>query len=273
MAVQMSKQLESALPELRFQPVLKYLTARLGDSTVAETSHAVLIWEPGRIVPSYAVPESSISVPLQAAAAASVPEFRRTAFEDDEPVLDPTVPFAVHTAPGDRLTIQSEHLNGAAFRLNDADLTGYVVLDFDAFKWWEEDEPLMGHPRDPFHRIDVRRSSREVRITHESTVLMHSKHPRLLFEGSMPMPRYYVPRTDIRVELRPSDTRTVCAYKGEATHYSVRLDDQELTDIAWCYENPLSDGEAVAGLVCFYQERLDTEVNGEPVRRPRTPWS
>ena len=94
------------------------------------------------------------------------------------------------------------------------------MLDFDAFDWWEEDEPIVGHPRDPFHRIDVRQSSRRVRLEHEGVVLADSDRGRWLFEGTFPMVRYYLPPSDVRVELRPSDLHTTCAYKGHATHYT-----------------------------------------------------
>ena len=140
-----------------------------------------------------------------------------------------------------------------------------MVLDFDAFDWWEEDEPIVAHPRDPFHRIDVRRSSRPVRLEHEGRLLAESSRCRMLFEGVFPLVRYYLPADDVAVELRASDHRTECAYKGAATHYSATVGDEELTDVAWSYEDPLDDAMPVASLVCFYQERLDLSVDGERI--------
>ena len=147
------------------------------------------------------------------------------------------------------------------------------MLDFDAFDWWEEDEPIVGHPRDPFHRIDVRQSSRRVRLEHHGIVLADSDRGRWLFEGTFPMVRYYLPTEDVRVELRPTELHTTCAYKGHATHYTAVFDDQELVNIAWSYQEPLPDAAEVAGLVCFYQERLDLFLDGEAVERVQTPWS
>ncbi len=272
MAVHLGKYLSTLASELRYQPALKNVTAKLGDVTVVDTRRAVLVWEPSRVVPAYAVPESSITAELLPADDEPVPAYRSVGFGDEQ-VLDPSIPFAVHTASGDRLAVRAEGRRGAAFRLHDPELTGYVVLDFGSFSWWEEDERLMGHPRDPFHRIDVLRSSRDVRISLGTQLLAHSTTAQVLFEAIMPMPRFYLPRTDLTVELQPSDTRTVCAYKGVATHYSIQLGDRQLTDIAWSYDNPLHDGEPVAGLVCLYQERLDVEVDGEAMVRPITPWS
>jgi uncharacterized protein (DUF427 family) len=162
---------------------------------------------------------------------------------------------------------------GAGFRLRDPDLDGYIELDFGAFDWREEDEPIVGHPRDPFHRIDVRRSSRRVRLEHHGVVLADSDRGRWLFEGTFPMVRYYLPTDDVRVELRPTDLHTTCAYKGSTTHYTAVLPDGELANIAWSYPQPLPDAAEVAGLVCFYQERLDLLIDGEPVERVQTPWS
>jgi uncharacterized protein (DUF427 family) len=276
MAISMMKQMMSALPQLRYQPSHKRVRVRLGDIVVADTEHPMLIWEPRRIVPSYAIPEADITAGLVAVAAGPTPEFRAVEFGvGGPPLLDPGVPFAVHTADGEPLTVRTaaDSAGGAAFRLADPDLSGYVVLDFGAFDWLEEDEPIVSHPRDPFHRIDVRRSSRKVRIEHQGTVLAETSRAHLLFEGAFPMVRYYLPREDVRVSLEPGTMHSACAYKGNATHYSVVIGDDELANIAWSYDNPLSDAVEVAGLICFYQERLDLIVDGTPVERVRTPWS
>jgi uncharacterized protein (DUF427 family) len=276
MAVSISQQLMSTIHELRYQPTIKHVRVRLGDTDVATTDRAVLIWEPMRIVPSYAVPAADVTAALRAAAVAPVPEHRPVEFGPDSPrLLDPSVPFGVHTADGEPLTVEtpSAHRPGAAYRLADDDLEGYVALDFDAFEWWEEDEQIVGHPRDPFHRIDVRRSSRAVRIEDGGQLLAESDRCHVLFEATFPFARYYMPADDVRVELVPGTLRTTCAYKGRATHYTARLGDRELAHIAWSYEEPLDDAAQVAGLVSFYQERLDLTVDGAPVARVRTPWS
>jgi uncharacterized protein (DUF427 family) len=278
MATKLQDLLSSALPDLRYQPVTKHVRARLGDTTVADTQHAVLLWEPRRVVPQYAVPVADLTAELTAA---PVPEGgpgegAPVQFEaGGPPVLDPRSPFAVHSASGEPLTVVAgdARLEGAAFRLDDAALPDYVVLDFDAFDWLEEDEPLVGHPRDPFHRIDVRASSRKVRIERGGTLLAESSRPQLLFEAAFPMPRYYLPKDDVAVPLLPSDTHTACAYKGHATHWSVELGGRVVPDLAWSYEDPLSDAEQVRGLVSFYQERLDVTVDGEKLERPVSPWS
>jgi uncharacterized protein (DUF427 family) len=148
-----------------------------------------------------------------------------------------------------------------------------VVLDFDAFDWLDEDEPLVRHPRNPYHRIDICRSERRVRIEHEGRLLAESSRARWLFEGTFSFVRYYLPREDVAVPLERDDALvTACAYKGVATYWSV-ADDPALARIAWSYEQPLHDAEQVRGLVSFFTERLDLSLDGAPVPRVRTPWS
>ena len=162
---------------------------------------------------------------------------------------------------------------GAGFRLADEDLAGYVVLDFDAFDdWYEEDERIAGHPRDPFHRVDVRRSARPVRIEVGGDVVAETTRARLLFETSLPM-RFYLPREDVRLELHPSSRRTYCPYKGEASYWSVDAGGRRRKDLGWSYEQPLPDIVAIPGLVAFWDERVDVFVDGERRERPGGPIS
>ena len=276
MAVSLEAHLMAALGELRFQPTPKRMRVALDGREVVDTTDAVLVWEPMRIVASYAVPRDALTADLEPAPEGPAPEHRPVGFgADSPPLLDPSVPFAVHTAAGRPVTVVAgpSRAEGAGFAIDDDDLAGYVILDFDAFTWREEDEEIVGHARDPFHRIDVRRSSRPVRLEHEGRVLADTNRSRMLFEGTFPMPRFYIPRQDVLVELRPGSLRTTCAYKGHATHLDAVVDGEVLADVAWTYREPLDDATDVRDLVCFYQERLDLFVDGEPVERVRTPWS
>jgi uncharacterized protein (DUF427 family) len=145
-----------------------------------------------------------------------------------------------------------------------------VVLDFHAFDaWYEEDEPIFSHPRDPFHRVDIRRSSRRVRIEVDGEVLAESSRPCLLFETSLPM-RCYLPREDVRLELSPSAKKTYCPYKGQASYASFDVKGRRYRDLVWSYEQPLPDATAIAGLVAFFDEKVDVIVDGQRRERPRT---
>jgi uncharacterized protein (DUF427 family) len=279
MSVQFRGMLAGGVDQLRYEPTAKRIRAVLGCDTVVDTTRAVLLWEPRRIVPSYAVPVEDFRgdlVPAGTTDAAGTDQMGvRLPDLSAHPVLDPSVPFAAHSTEGDVVDVRAAGLirPGAGFRPSDADLDGYVVLDFGAFDtWYEEDEPNVAHPRDPFHRIDVLASSRRVRLERDGKVLAESSRPMLLFETMLPT-RYYLPREDIQAELIPSDRRTYCAYKGQASYWSVPAGGDLLTDIAWTYEDPLHDALNVRGLVAFFNERVDLVLDGERRERPITPWS
>ena len=157
-------------PELRYEPTEKRIRVMLGDDVLVDTTRALLVWEPRRIVPSYAVPLADLRGELTPDAETSM---------DADRLLHPGIPFAVHSAPGDSFTVRtgSGERTAAAFRPADPDLDGYAILDFKAFdRWLEEDDPLVSHARDPFHRIDVRPSSRHVRIELNGELLAR-EHP------------------------------------------------------------------------------------------------
>jgi uncharacterized protein (DUF427 family) len=249
--------LAHARSDLRYEPIERRVRARIGADAVVDSTRAVLVWEPRRVVPSYAVPVADVAAEL-------APGPARNA--DVAGVLHPGIPFDVHTAAGEPVSIAGRP--GAGFRLADAALAGYVVLDFAAFDdWREEDEPVAGHPRDPFHRVDIRRTARLVRIELDGDVLAETTRARLLCETSIPM-RFYVPREDVRVPLLASDRRTYCPYKGQASIWSVDAGGRRHEDLAWSYEQPLPDVGAITGLVAFWDERVDVIFEGERRERP-----
>ena len=185
-------------------------------------------------------------------------------------MLDPSIPFTVHTTGGEPLVVRANGTEAAAFRADDAELADYLILDFDGFDaWYEEDERNVAHPRDPFHRIDIVHSSRHVRIEVGGEVVAESSRPYLLFEPPLPV-RYYLPPEDVKTELlTPTEKRTFCAYKGQAAYRSVADED----DVAWTYLQPLREASEVTGRIAFFNERVDIVVDGERLERPITPWS
>ena len=248
------------LTELRHEPTEKRLRAVLNNHTTVDTTRAVLVWEPRRVVPVYAVPEEDLRAELEPA-----PDGPGS----DRAILHPGIPFATHSTPGASYTFQvgDQIRPSAAFRVDDADLAGYLLLDFHAFdKWYEEDEPIVGHPRDPYHRVDVRASSRQVRVELDGVLLAESTQPTLVFETSLPT-RFYMPREDVREVLEPSPKVTYCAYKGEASYWSTNARE----NVAWTYREPLVDAAPLAGLVAFFDELVDVTVDGQRRSRPATP--
>ena len=166
--------------------------------------------------------------------------------------------------------VRAELLEGAVEECRDEDLAGFVTVEWGAVdRWLEEDEEAVGHPRDPFHRIDIRRSSRHVEVSLDGRAVAESRRPVLLFETGLPV-RYYLPREDVWMGLlTASEKRTTCAYKGHASYFSA----PEHPDIAWTYEDPLPDAQQIRGLVAFFDERSDVAVDGVLQDRPTTQWS
>ena len=253
------------------EPVAKRVRIEHGGETVAETDRPLLVWEPRRIVPSYAVPIEDLRRELTTA-----PEPADAPDPASFPVLHPGIPFSVHSAPGQPMTVGTAQggLESAAFQPSDPDLDGYVILDFRAFDaWYEEDERIVAHPQDPFKRISVRRSSRQVRIEVDGQVLAESERASMLYETGLPT-RYYLPSADVRTELLiPSDRQTFCAYKGEASHWSVDLGERVHKNLVWTYREPLHDALPVRDLLAFYNERVDIIVDGVREERPVTVFS
>jgi uncharacterized protein (DUF427 family) len=253
MGTKMRELLGGALQSLRYEPTDKRLRIYLNDELVADTASGLLVWEPRRVVPTYAVPQRDISARLE-----SVGRVDELA---DLPVLVPTNPFTAHSCTGEifDVIVDSVTASTAAFRPDDPDLAGYITFDFGAFDWREEEEPIVAHPHDPFKRIDILASCRRVRVEWEGRLLAESSRPLLLFETLLPV-RYYLPREDVVADLEPTDTVTYCAYKGRASYFSVP---NGPADVAWTYHQPLREAEPVTDRVAFFNERTDIVVDGE----------
>jgi uncharacterized protein (DUF427 family) len=274
MAVKMSDLFRGNLDTLRYEPTVKRIRVSLGGEPVVDTDAARLVWEPRRVVPTYAVPRAAIAAHLIPAGAESDADADigvRLPALSSRPVLDPSVPFGVHSCTGTAYDVIAGDETGAAaaFAPDDPDLSDYVLLDFSTFEWKEEDESIVSHPHDPFHRIDVRHSKRHVRIEVGGRTIAESSRPALLFETMLPV-RHYLPREDVAAPLSTSATVTYCAYKGRATYYSLPDGPR---DVAWSYHEPLPDAELVRDRICFFDERVDVFVDGVRRERPVTPWS
>lgn len=266
----------AALAQLRSHPTAKRIRALHGGRTVVDSTDASIVWEPRRVVPSYAVPVEDIHGGLVESKATSVATENDVRLGDGPPVLDPRTGFTFHTTPGQAfdITVGTSTLTAAAFVPDDPDFANRAILDFDAFdEWREEDEVLVGHARDPFKTVDTRRSSRQVVIEIDGTVLADSSRPTMLFETYLPT-RYYLPREDVRMDLlRRSARESMCAYKGRATYWTAHIGKMPVEDVAWTYDEPHNYATAVRGMVAFFNERVDIALDGQPIDRPLTPWS
>jgi uncharacterized protein (DUF427 family) len=267
MATLLSEARMAVMGDLRYQPTDKRIRAVLDGYSVADSTRAVLVWEPRRVLPSYALPAEDLKLELSPSTAAPPDDGP----SPDAPVLHGAHAFTIHSTEGEALDVSVKGATrpGAAFRSADPDLAGLVVLDYQAFEYWyEEDEPIVGHPRDPFHRVDTRLSSRHVVIEADGHLVADSTRPQLVFETSLPV-RFYLPREDVRVDLRASDKVTHCAYKGRASYWSFDAGGSEYANLAWTYNRPLSGADALTGLVAFFDEKFDVTVDGEPRSQQR----
>ena len=245
---------------VRVEPTQKRIRVRLGGELVADTTHALLVWEIP-YYPAYYIPASDVQAELVPAGVdkppASAPGLR------DGEVLN--VKAATATAErGARRYPQSEA----------PELRDHIRFEWRAMtEWLEEDEPVYTHPRDPYRRVDILASSRHVRVEVDGVTVADSHSPRILYETGLP-PRYYLPLTHIRMDLlQPSDTQTSCPYKGTAAYWSVDTGSGPHEDIVWIYRAPLPESQKIAGLASFYNEKVDLFIDSERQERPRTHFS
>lgn len=155
-----------------------------------------------------------------------------------------------------------------------SDLEGHVALYWNAMDhWYEEDEEVFVHPRDPYNRVDVLRGSRHVRVEIDGVTIAETTRPSLVFETGLPT-RFYIPRGDVRLDLlEPTETTTACPYKGEASYYSARVGDHVTDDVAWTYVRPIPEAPKLEQLIAFFDEKVDTWVDGVHQERPVSAWS
>ena len=243
---------------VRIEDGQKRIRVYLGGEVVADTTHPKLVWKKP-YYPTYYFPEADVHVD------ALVP----SGLTKRSPSRGTAELFDVKSS---RRTAEQ-----AAYRHNDSpieELQTMVAFDWAAMDaWFEEDEEVFVHARDPYTRVDVLPSSRHIEVRIDGATVADSTHARLLFETGLPV-RYYLPKTDVRMDLlTPTETQTHCPYKGTAQYWSVRVGETVHNDIVWGYRTPLPESAGIAGLVSFYNEKVDIIVDEYPVERPKTIFS
>ena len=243
---------------IRIEPGAKRVRAYLGGEVIVDSIRPMLVWEVP-YYPAYYFPLADVSTDLLEA--------------------DGGVAHSPSRGDGRTFTVRAggKEAAGAAVRYEDSsleELRDLIRLEWDAMDaWFEEDEEVFTHPRDPHTRVDILPSSRHVRVEVDGVTIAESTSPRLLFETGLPV-RYYLPKTHVRMDLLvASDTVTHCPYKGEAETWSVRAGDAAHEDLAWSYRTPLPESQKIAGLVAFYNEKVDIYVDEVLQERPHTKFS
>ena len=208
--------------ERSFRRVRTYFGGKL----IADSEHVLLVYETKR-PPAYWFP---------------IADVRMEYLEASHQAAD-TIRW--HLVIKDRIT-----QNAARAYLKPTDdraaLEGHLTFFWDKMDaWFEEDEQVFVHPRDPYTRVDTVHSSRHVRVEMDGVTLGETRRPILLFETGLPT-RYYIPKLDVRMDLlEPSEYVTRCPYKGVARHWSARVGDKLVKDIVWSYpglHGKLGDG-------------------------------
>lgn len=147
-------------------------------------------------------------------------------------------------------------VRGAAVR-PELDTPGYVTVDWDAVdSWFEEAEEVFGHPRNPYHRVDILRAERRLRVDVGPATLVDTNDTLVVYETSLEPKLYVDPRHVAMDAFEKSATTTYCPYKGTASHWSLRVGNESIADIAWSYEDPLPESVPLRGFLSFYPARV-----------------
>lgn len=256
----MTQAAQLAQPRVRTEPNPRRVRVFFGGEAVADSSRTLYLFETGHL-PVYYFPRADVRFDL----------------------LEPT---SSSTRCPDKGNASYYTVVAGGRRYEDAvwaypepvesvpELAGYVAFYWNqADAWYEEDDEVFKHPRDPYHRVDVLNSSRHVQVRAGGVLVAESRRPRLLFETGLPV-RYYLPKLDVRLDLLvPSVTRTRCPYKGEAVYWSVRAGGELAEDIVWSYPAPIPEAPKIENLLAFYNEKTDITVDGIVQERPATKWS
>ncbi|CAM3798086.1 DUF427 domain-containing protein [Smaragdicoccus niigatensis] len=242
---------QALAPQGDFEPVPRRVRAVLAGRTVVDTQRARYVWESPKY-PQFYIPINDID------AAALVDEHRELKLKRG-------------TAKRYGLRVGDREVAEAVRVYQDGPLADHARFEWSALDaWYEEDERIFVHPRNPYARVDALRSTRHVEVRRNGVLLAESHSPVLLFETGLPT-RYYLDPTDVRFEhLTSSPTQTQCPYKGVTSGY---WSTEDVADIAWTYQFPLAACAAIAGLISFYNEKVDITVDGVELERPVTHFS
>jgi len=243
---------------VRVEDSQKRIRAQIGGVMIADSAAVKMVWEIPYF-PTYYFPAGDVRLDLMTDSG----ETTRSPSRGTAKLFDVTV--------GDR-TIGAVAKVWADSKLDE--VAGYVSFAWDAMDlWFEEDDEVYYHARDPYTRIDILQSSRVVRVEVDGVVVAESDKARFLFETNLPV-RYYLPKTDVRFEyLEATDTVTHCPYKGTARYWSINTTGETHHDVVWGYDSPLPESQLVTGFIAFYNEKLDIYVDGVLEDKPKTKFS
>ena len=242
------------------EPSARWVRVKFGGAVIADSRRTLLLRQvggPGQM-PTYYFPQEDVRMDTLVSSGG---------VSSDGAVAYKTIRIGDRVAENAAWIVQDAPSHVAA-------LQGYVSFAWDKMDaWYEEEEEVFVHARDPHHRVDVLASSRHVQVVIAGETVAETRRPHLLFETFLPT-RYYIPREDVRMDLLElTDLKTRCPFKGIASYWSVRIGDHVAKHVVWSYPDPIPECPKIKGLLCFFNERVDLYVDGERQPRPQTPWS
>lgn len=241
---------------VKVEPTRRRVRVMLGGEVIADSTDVLAVWEIP-YYPQYYFPESDV---------------RMDALVDSgETKKSPSRGEAT------LFRVKAGDHEGMAYGYAEpkiSELANHVAFKWDTMDhWFEEDEEVYFHARDPYTRVDILPTSRRVRIEIDGVTVADSTNASFLFETNLPT-RYYLPKTDVRMDLlRPTELATHCPYKGTARYWSVVIEGKTHENLVWGYDTPLPESQKIAGLVAFYNEKLDIYIDEVLEDRPQTKFS
>ena len=240
---------------IRWEPSLRWVRVEFNGQFVADSKRPILVWPKGHMITYY--------FPIK--------DVRMDWLEPVREGGDGKVYYDVKV--GDR-TAEAAAWSYPDPAPDQEPLRGFITFKWNKMDhWYEEEEEVFVHPRDPYHRVDSVASSRHIKVVVEGVTVAETRRPYLLFETKLPV-RYYIPQEDINMALlEPSRAVTSCPYKGDASYWSIKIGDQLYRNYVWAYLDPIPESLKIKGLLSFFNEKVEIYVDGELEEQPETVWS
>jgi uncharacterized protein (DUF427 family) len=234
---------------LYVEPLRRRMRVRFGGAWIADSEHVLLLFEPGRYPVAY-FPETDVS-----------PEtLERNEHKTRHPDLGLTAWYIVKAGTKQAQRGAWQHLDLPAHASELRARVAFAWAAMDAF--YEEDERVVGHAADSYHRIDIRQTSRSLIVRHRDRVIADTRRPLVLYESGF-APRWYLPRADVdESSLTHVAHQTFCPYKGLCSYYDIG--DARLG--AWSYREAYSEVSRISGLVSFEPEIVSVQLDGRQLK-------
>jgi uncharacterized protein (DUF427 family) len=234
---------------LYVEPLRRHMRVRFGGAWIADSEDVLLLFEPGRYPVAY-FPKADVSQET----------LERSEYKSRHPDLGPTAWFSVKAGQKQAQRGAWQYVDLPAYASELQNRVAFAWAAMDAF--YEEDERIVGHAADSYHRIDIRQTSRSLVVRHHDRVVADTKRPLVLYESGF-APRWYVPRGDVdESALTYVEHQTFCPYKGLCSYYDIG--DARLG--AWSYRDAYSEVSRISGLVSFEPEMVSVQLDGSQLK-------